>query len=385
MINVLLDTNILHNEGLFSHNMQILGRLASERKIEIYLPELVKREFISRRASEALSKLQSVHTGLNEVLKRIDRKNLVHINIGALQTSLNTAGTEIENAIMKDFEDWQNSHKVNLLPLDSAATHTVFDEYFSGTGVFRKPKHRDDIPDAFINTSIQSLLKEKLELNVVIKDGAFRQHLAKTSGVLLFEDLDSFLNTPKIIECINQLDAQSARTESLKQLFCSTPFKANLFEFLKTAHDQVSDVYLEDEDISQKEVIGLNSAFGFRINYPVADKISNFQIHSASQINDGLFSLGISFKTVASIDYCGYLPELLNLPEKRRAEIEEMSMNSEGISDLSELRHVELHGHLALQFDPNFSVETLKALSQYLDTQKSSIAVELEIIKAEIL
>lgn len=53
MNSVLLDTNILHQEGLFSRNMQLLSRLVKASYTEIYVPDIVKREYLSKRILES--------------------------------------------------------------------------------------------------------------------------------------------------------------------------------------------------------------------------------------------------------------------------------------------------------------------------------------------
>lgn len=70
MISLLLDTNILHQEGLSSGNMQMLHRLVNASHVEVFVPEIVKKEFISRRIMEAREKLKDAQNSLSAVGKK---------------------------------------------------------------------------------------------------------------------------------------------------------------------------------------------------------------------------------------------------------------------------------------------------------------------------
>ncbi|WP_206191803.1 hypothetical protein, partial [Shewanella carassii] len=63
MKNIVLDTNILYQEGLSSGRMKVLAKLVDAELIAVYIPEIVKREFITKRAGGSPH-----NSGLPEVL-----------------------------------------------------------------------------------------------------------------------------------------------------------------------------------------------------------------------------------------------------------------------------------------------------------------------------
>ncbi|WP_205049220.1 PIN domain-containing protein, partial [Photobacterium sanguinicancri] len=49
----MLDTNILHQEGLNSGRMQLLKKLIDVEFVRLHIPEIVKNEFITKKAHTA--------------------------------------------------------------------------------------------------------------------------------------------------------------------------------------------------------------------------------------------------------------------------------------------------------------------------------------------
>ena len=60
MINILIDTNIILQEGFESRQMQILRRLVQGEKVQVYIPEIVKREFLTKKSSDISSDIHSI-------------------------------------------------------------------------------------------------------------------------------------------------------------------------------------------------------------------------------------------------------------------------------------------------------------------------------------
>ncbi|WP_420105911.1 PIN domain-containing protein [Herbaspirillum huttiense] len=385
MIDVLIDTNILHQEGLFSRNMQLLSRLAQAEMIKIFIPDLVKKEYLTKRLSDAEASLKSAQQKILEILKKTDRRNPIYDSIQESRLSIVAAAKDIHKAIEKDFETWCESNRVVVVKFDANLVESVFDDYFSGKGVFRQPKSRDDIPDAFINLSVQELLREKGLLDVIIKDGVFSQHLQKTVGVSVFDDLEKYLQSQKTTECIDILDKRSKQTEALKEFFSGDKFKSYLLSYLRQAEDLVSSIYIEDGSIENTEIIELESAYGANINWPVAKTVNDLELESVSQIEDGHFSIKLRFQALSPVSFCADFAEWIRLPEDRQLGISESSMNGDGISDLTENYMATLEGHAELRFEPEHSIETLISASEYLDSDQSKIKIELDMQKATLL
>ena len=150
MITLLLDTNILHQEGLASGNMLLLKRLIDVNHVEIFIPELVKKEYLTRRVMESKEKLKEAQNSLLTVAKKVSKNSETQTKINEVKSCIKDIEENIERSIYKDFAQWELDFLVNNLPFDPAVMTAVMDEYFSGGGVYRKPKSREDIPDAII-------------------------------------------------------------------------------------------------------------------------------------------------------------------------------------------------------------------------------------------
>lgn len=385
MIDIVLDTNILHQEGLFSRNMQLLGRLAQSEQISIHVPELVKREYLSKRIAETSEKIQSMQTGLTDISKKLDRDNAIYSLINNTHSELERIASSISVAIENDFEKWQVVNMVEVLQVDPGKVGDVFNDYFNGGGVFRKPKSREDLPDAFINVCVQSLLAEKGKIDVVIKDGAFQKHLETVANIAVFETLGEFLETSKVSALFAALDAKSKQIGALKNLFYSPAFQTYLSAYLMKADDTIDNIYIEENTIDGVERIGIESCFGVSVNYPQAKSIREIHFGEVMQVSEGHFSIEISFISLASLHYCADYYEYTNLPAERKLAVEETGMNGDGISDLEEMREVFLSGHVELRFDPKLNAEQLTTHIEYLDTKRSQVNVEIEMNKAKIL
>ncbi|MFS3512543.1 MULTISPECIES: hypothetical protein [Citrobacter] len=57
MYNVVLDTNILHEEGLNSAGMGVVNHLVNNRTINLHVPELVIKEFSTKKIDGIIESL----------------------------------------------------------------------------------------------------------------------------------------------------------------------------------------------------------------------------------------------------------------------------------------------------------------------------------------
>jgi predicted nucleic acid-binding protein len=73
MKNIVLDTSILYQEGLASGRMKVLAKLVANELITVYVPEIVKREFITKRISEITEAITNIQSNLKTILRKVDR------------------------------------------------------------------------------------------------------------------------------------------------------------------------------------------------------------------------------------------------------------------------------------------------------------------------
>ena len=74
MLKVLLDTNILHEEGLSSTRIQRIQRLIKSNDLKLIIPELVINEFKSKRVQQANSDMDKIQSGIDSLQRKKDKK-----------------------------------------------------------------------------------------------------------------------------------------------------------------------------------------------------------------------------------------------------------------------------------------------------------------------
>lgn len=384
MITLLLDTNILHQEGLASGNMQLLRRLVDATHVEIFIPELVKKEFLTRRVMESKDKLKDAQNSLSALGKKVSRTSEAQVKVNEAQSYIKEIEAIIEEVIYQDFSKWENDLSVNILPFNPEVMAVVLDEYFSGEGVYRKPKSREDIPDAIINKSIEALISEKHEITVAIKDGAFKKHLSKDHRIFVVDSLDEFLNLESNNNKISELDSLSAKTGEVVNYFSSQVFNTLLLSYLSKSSSEVEDIYLEEGAITIKDELEVDT-FGERINFPQASTVQNLVIEDVNHLSSTSYSLKISFEAKATLNYCAYYQGYMYIEEDTYRDVSMDSMNGDGICDLSELFNFKFQGHIEIVFQEDLDVEALKTHSRYLGSDGNPVTAVMDIDKAEIV
>ncbi|WP_312409624.1 PIN domain-containing protein [Comamonas sp.] len=73
-IALILDTNVLRQEGLNSRNMQILRRLTSSGEVDLLVHEVVAREFKSQRTLEVQAQVEKIADAITEMGRQVDAK-----------------------------------------------------------------------------------------------------------------------------------------------------------------------------------------------------------------------------------------------------------------------------------------------------------------------
>lgn len=299
---------------------------------------------------------------------------------------LRTELTELEQRTSKeveiDFARWVKSSSARMINFDTKAMSAILDDYFVGGGVFRKPKYRDDIPDAIVGAAVKSLLADHKEIHIAIKDGAFKKHLHTEKRYILIDDLTQFFALEEIVKLIGKLDAEDANVESLKNLFRSEPTQAALTSYLKGASEMLDSVYVEEEQLSGIEMLELD-VWGPSLNYAQARAIQAIRYGDVAYIDRGHFSLEVVIETKARIDFAADFMDFQSLDSSR--EVEEWSMDGDGACDLREVRNVILQGHLNLSFEPNLKRDAVEAHMNYLNSTETKIDIQLEVDRAEIL
>lgn len=190
MLNVLLDTNILHEEGLNSTRIQRVQRLIKSNDLKLIVPEIVINEFKSKIVEQANSDLERIQSGLDS----LQRKNILPKDSYQIRESIKFISNLINSANGK-VDIWMKENNVSVYKISNTSIDELFASYFSGTGAFRGKKKREDIPDAVIYDGIVKISKDT-KLIVIVKDGALLSAISKLMNVETYSSLNELLETP---------------------------------------------------------------------------------------------------------------------------------------------------------------------------------------------
>lgn len=383
MITIVLDTNILHQEGLSSGNMRLLHRLIISKNVELYLPEIVIREYVSKLIIESKKDIADANRGIDKFKKRIGRGGEVNLDAEKIQKDLHDLDKEIDAQIQKKINEWLNDFSIKILPLKSDFMIEVMDDYFMGKGVYKESRSRDDIPDAIINCSINELLKEKKSITVVIKDGVFKNHLKTVNGVRLVDTLTQFFDFTDVREEIVHLDSQlGANSEALKAYLKTENFSQRLLNYIISSADILDYVYLEEEEVLINNNLEINS-FGERVESPQATMVENLIVGDTEYLENGVYSVRLSFKTTATLYYCAYYEDYLQIEDDPTVLLD--SMNGEGICDLIQSNDFIFYGFAEVRaVSKNLDINEILASPVNLRATESFFAINFVIEKAEL-
>lgn len=385
MLNVVLDTNILHQEGLTSVNMQLLKRLAVSGRLQVYVPELVKREYLSKKSEQAHESIAEAVKNLLTADKKVGNKTAFHESVRKAQLDLEAMAAQIDEVITTDFADWEESTKTVLIPFDTQSIEHLFDGYFSGRGPFRKPKARDDIPDAVISACIEKLAAEQPCTYVVVKDGVLRRHLSSIAKIRVTDDLTELFGVDDVKGCIVELDRQLDNVDQMKTFLSSQEFQVALSEFLLRATKQFESVYIEEEEVHAKHRLEIDS-FGVSINYASAEHAEGLVYGEVIFLEEGHFSIPVELRTTAEVFFCADYAEYIDLVPPRSQTVRQTSMNGDGICDLEETRQVKLIGTVEIKFDASKRAAELSAELDAISKNSSELfAIELDVRTGELV
>jgi len=377
---VSLDTNILHQEGFKSQNMQILERLASAGMLEISIADLVLKEYETKRVSEIGSNFQSIASRCEEVIKTLRKAGAESEPLKALLASLDSLEASVCEELERSTGKWLGRCSVKVMEQDPKIYKQLWSDYFNGHGAFKKAKNREDIPDAVIGLSLVDYAASE-KLAVVCKDGQLKGYLDRVENLDVYDGLDALIATRGIQDLLRLLDAKDTKIEGLKVAIGSDVFKDKVFEYI-CKHE--SDLYYacwKDDEVFNQHMLPLPSYGGVVVNGPVVNSIGGISYGPVACINTNHFVMPISFVCDVPVDFaCGY-GDYLQMPDDEKGEIELESMDGDGICDASVIMQAEVYGQIVVVCLEEMSADGLLAHGNYIGSEGSKLDVEFVPLK----
>ena len=342
MQHVVIDTNILSNNTFDSMYMKTLKRLIDNDLLKLYIPDIVKKEYLTQELDNFKSKLNTKN--INDVNKFFVYNNAIKNELLQVMNLIKKNQTNIEDSINSEFEAWINDYKIEILEFDNNKMTEVMDNYFTGSQVFKNIKNREDIPDSMICTIIEEFASQDKEVIFLSNDNNFRKYLDKKDNIKTFNSSYAFIETEQIQKKLAILNKLIGNYNFISSYLCSDTFQVNLLDYLINNQNNLEDIY--EEDIDNTSILG--DVFYCVTNGINTSTIENLTIKNVELIDENEYALYVNFYADAvlmyGMEYYNYMP--LEKDSNRNVNLE--NMKGDGGCSIAEDRYLEFDGVLSV-------------------------------------
>lgn len=370
-----LDTNVLHQEGFNSQSMQVLSRLAKAGAVQVYIADLVSREHDSKRIHEISSKTQSIQQNIKDIKKQYLKSGIAISKLEEIEKNISDFEKNVETEILQSTSVWNRNLCISKLDLSSDLTSKLWDDYFLGCGAFKKPKNREDIPDAVIGLCITEAFKNE-KVIVICKDGQLKGHLQNIKGFILHDDLAAFIASSEVQSSLSKLDSLDANIENLKTIMDSNNFHQAVMRYISAKGSDLEYAYWDDGDIENSELLAIPSHWGLRVEGLDPDTITNVSYGSITCIAPKHYILPIEFISTVNLSFAGSYLDWVHLPIIQKSRIEYDSMDGDGICDFYTSKNSRVVGQVVIHFLEELTPDSLLAHSGYIGHDNCKLDVE---------
>lgn len=376
MLNVLIDTNILHEEGLNSTRVQRIQRLIKSNDLKLIIPEIVVNEFKSIRIEQANSDLDKIQSALD----RLQRKNIAGKDSPSIKEVIQFILSSI-SLFNDNVDTWMEQNNVDIYKISNTSIEDLFASYFSGTGAFRNKKAREDIPDAVIYDGIVKISKDT-KIAVVVKDGVLLSAISKLNNVDFYSSLSELLELPFLKKRIEELDKKESKVKSILELLDTSDCQYDICSYLK------DNKLVEVEKCYEGDFIKLPYDF---VDIEVLEQevtvksVGDLYLFSPNYLGNKKFSLTIDVEAKAELSfYCEDEKYELLPYGYRKVLTKEISENRNEVHVYGTLG-VTLQGVLVVEnIDENTEASELKLHLSYLGAVRCEIKCSLEIESIQV-
>lgn len=373
---VSLDTNILHQEGYMSQSMRVLHRLVVAGTVKLVISRMVIREFETKRLAEISSRMQGAGDSLKDISKLFSKANVDVPTLRSFVSQLNDLLPELESRIKETTDKWLSDFKVELVDVKPESYEGIWNDYFTGDGCFKRPKNRDDIPDAVISSSLEGLISDGEPLAFVCKDGQLKLHFGGFSNVEVFGELSDLIRSPSFERMLHALDAQDKAIDEFKVAIGSEGFLKNVMRYFSSPESDFHYAYWEDDQIENQGTLPLAVFGGISAGGLVVSSIRKEQFSNVTCVDPGHYVVPVSFSADISISFIGDYGEWLHSSDEVKRTVSVDSANGDGVCEFSVLRNVTIIGEIVVHMLKKEEPHSLLIHSKYIGTDESPLDVE---------
>jgi hypothetical protein len=232
MLHVVLDTTVLRNDPARKKAaFQSLKLLSQVKAVQVYIPYVVKHEFLLQEEESYQSHLQKIISCVQDLQRRPLPEATTKLLESCIE-SFKQIKPELSQFSEYEFQVWCEETGAKILPVHISHGQRVIDSYFQGKSPFKKKKSREDFPDAFIWQAICDLSENLGEIYVVTNDGAVSTALETQENVISVKTLDDFIELEVCQQIIQDLELKEAKesnkTVNLRRLIRLLPHNKSL-------------------------------------------------------------------------------------------------------------------------------------------------------------
>ncbi len=351
LIHIVLDTNILHNDGIHSIKIKKLKKLIDVNFITLYIPEIVKREYITKMYDKLELELNNATLKENRRYFEYDTHDTKN-KIALIDKTIIELKNNIKISINNEFDKWIDEYKIKILLFNNSNMPKVMDEYFTGGSVFSSIKSRKDIPDAMINSCITDLnnITGDEELYALVNDTIFKKHLKQQKGIIPCESLNKLLEI-EIFEKELSLNNDKI-TKKLINRIKSDSFKDELISLFSTS-SLMNELYVDSDNVLNIRALA-NNTFFCEVNGLKGDEFLDIKLHNVNEIDNFQFSVDLEFISEAQIRFGTEFIDYNILESSIERKLEFDNMKSDGAIIYYEDRYLHFDGSLILNYNSEY-------------------------------
>lgn len=356
--------------------MQLIKRVIAAGFLELVMSSIVLREYETRRLSDLKSRIQGARDNLREVSKIFTKSGKKISTLESLDSKLNDTVPELTKSLNETYESWLKDFKVKVLDPDPEIYSKVWVDYFTGIGAFKKPKNRDDIPDAVIGRSIENLINDGKPLVFICKDGQLKNFMSGFKNVIVFDDLAGLIGSEEFSKILKDLDAQDKIIDEFKSAIGSDIFLNNLIKYLSADKSDFEYAYWDDEMVENQGELPLPALSGVRAGGPIVTTIENINFGTVSCISPRHYVINLEFTAMIPVGFVGQYIDWINAPKDIREKVFIDSAQGDGLCDFSTVHKSTVTGEIVVHLLENELPQNLLVHSKYIGTDESPLDIE---------
>jgi hypothetical protein len=204
-IRIMLDTSALRRDPrLKGGGFEALARLAEAGYVQIYIPDIVAREFGSAPLNVA-DTFAETRKALAKLRHYVPED--AQARVSAFESDLVADFKTIQETVASRFGHWVKRTGAQIIPVADQHGRKVLDRYFSGEVPFRTAKARQDLPDAFVLEAIMDLAQDG-PLLALISDKLLSRAAAQNEKVTVYTDAKSLIESDGFADLRNKILVQ---------------------------------------------------------------------------------------------------------------------------------------------------------------------------------